>query len=224
MSLETLRSDPAAASSRNVYRTGPASGSFTGAGAMVQGGRCYISCSQIKNGNDDSFFDLKATEYTGGLGDTFWQAIGTTANDYFYPWMRTGVGWVVVPKTVPNGTIVMTGGVNGCTIVVSENGANYYFYHDGDSRYLTAPMINGNVVATVRPKDYDPCDFGRSAFTGKLQASAQSGVQPMGDVSYGHFVVAVKKDNRFGLYMSGMISLNGLTRLPSATSCGGTFD
>ena len=123
MSLATLRSDPQNACLRNVYRTGPAPGSFTGQGAIVEGGRCTIAATEVTTG----VFDLKAI------------ASNYASTDYFYPWLRQGVGWVQIPKNVPDGTIVMTGGVNGCTLVVTEFLSNYFFYNDGDSKMTAIP-------------------------------------------------------------------------------------
>ena len=201
MSLAALRSDPKSACMRNVYRTGPRPGSFDGGGAMVEGGRCRIEADEISGG----VFDLEAEE----------SALGS---DYYFPWKRTGVGWVKVPKNAPDGTIVLTGGVNGCSIVVSENLNDYCFYHDGDSKYLHPHMIAGNEVARVRPKDYDPLGWDHNQFQRMLEEGAKKGIQPKGDVSYGHFVVAVKKGGRFGFYVTGLISFNGYTKLPARLS------
>ena len=209
MSLATLRSDPQNACLRNVYRTGPAPGSFTGQGAIVEGGRCTIAATEVTTG----VFDLKAI------------ASNYASTDYFYPWLRQGVGWVQVPKNAPDGTIVMTGGVNGCTLVVTEFLSNYFFYHDGDSKYLYPGLTTGNEVARVAPKDYDPLGWGQKAFESALQQAARGGKKPVGDISYGHFVIAVKKNGRFGMYVTGVMSLNGLTKLPAGPySCIVTFD
>jgi hypothetical protein len=200
--------DPVSSCFRNVYRTKPADGSFTGAGAMVEGGRCTIGETEVQTG----FYDLRATSASGG-------------SDYFYPWMRTGIGWVTVPKNVPDGTIVMSGGVNGCTLVVTEHGDDYYFYHDGDSRYLTAAQMTGSEVARVRPRDYDPLGWGQKKFMAALEEASRAGVRPKGDTSYGHFVIAVRTGGRFGFYSTGVMSLNGLTKLPfGVTPCIVTFD
>lgn len=208
MSLATLRSDPQNACMRNVYRTGPAPGSFTGQGAIVEGGRCTIATKEVATG----IFDLTAV------------ASNYASVDYFYPWLQRGVGWVQVPKTVPDGTIVMTGGVNGCTLVVTELLSNYFFYHDGDSRYLYPGLTTGNEVARVAPKDYDPMGCGQKAFEEALAQASRKGTRPVGDISYGHFVVAVKTNGRFGMYVTGVMSLNGLTKLPlGASSCVATF-
>lgn len=84
----------------------------------------------------------------------------------------------------------MTGGVNGCTIVVSEHGSDYYFYHDGDSKHLNLNAVRGNIVAKVTPKDYDCLNWGNKLFAKELYQASQKGVKPSGDTSYGHFIVA----------------------------------
>lgn len=208
MSLKTLRGDPAAACRYNVYRTGPAEKSFSESGRMVEGGKCTIG------GNDagPSVYDLKAV------------ANNYSSTDFFYPWMRTGIGWVKVPKSVADGSVVMTGGVNGCTLVVTETGTDWYFYHDGDSKYLKPSDLTGTEAARVGPNDYDPNGIGQKAFSDALAKGAAAKVKPVGDVSYGHFVVSVKKDGRFGMYVTGVMSFNGLTRLPAGPSvCVATF-
>lgn len=202
MSLALLRRSPLDACRSNVYRTGPQPGSFTGQGQLVEGGPCSLNVSQF----GDGAFDVKAV------------ASSYASSDYFYPWLQRGVGWVKVPKSVPNGTIVLTGGVNGCTIVVTELLGDYFFYHDGDSRHLYPGLTTGREVARVGPADYDPGDAGSNAFQQRLAALAAARTQPSGDVSYGHFVIAVKHAGQFGLYVTGLMSLNGFSRLPSDAS------
>src|SRR5262249_31587939 len=104
--LDKVRLDPKPEFESNSFRTGPASGSFT----APEGGLCTITATKAADG----IYNLVAT--AGG------------GKDYYYPWLRCGVGWVKVPTNVPDGTIVMTGGVNGCTMVVSESNGYYYFY------------------------------------------------------------------------------------------------
>lgn len=203
MSLDLLKSDPMSATQRCTFRTGPAAGSFA---LSNEGGLCKITCTKLA----DDIFDLKATAGAG--------------TDYFYPWLQRGYGWVKVPKDAPNGTVVMTGGVNGCTLIVSESAGFYYFYHDGDSCNLPASAIVGTQVAKVQPKDYDPLRRGEQMFKDALAEMARAGKKPVGDISYGHFVVAVKKGGKFGFYVTGLMSMNGLTRLPYAiTPCIVTF-
>jgi hypothetical protein len=208
MSLPILRIDPLTACTNNAYRTGPSPGSFNGQGAIVEGGRCTIASMQLA----PRIFQLTAT------------AAANAGTDYFYPWLQRGIGWARVPRNVPNGTIVMTGGVNGCTLVVTEFMSDYYFYHDGDSSHLYRGLTTGREVARVAPRDYDPFDRGRKAFESELSTAASRGVRPAGDVSYGHFVLAIKNNGRFGMYATGLTSLNGLSILPPAiTPCIVTF-
>ena len=201
MSLATLRADPVNACMADVYRMALAAGSFAGTGNLVEGGRCTIDARAPAPG----FFDLSATQAGAG-------------GDYFYPWVRQGVGWVRVPKAAPDGTIVMTGGVNGCSIVVTQDGSDFVFYHDGDSRYLTPQMMTGTEIARAGNKDYDPLGWGEKAFRNGLEDMRRRNITPKGELSYGYFVVAVKVAGRFGLYSTGAMSMNGLHRLPVGLS------
>ncbi len=201
MSLATLRADPINACMANVYRTAQAAGSFAAAGNLVEGGRCAIAARSPASG----FFDLSAQEDGNG-------------RDYFFPWVRQGVGWVRVPGNAPDGTIVMTGGLNGCSIVVSQDGGDFRFYHDGDSRHLTPQMIVGTELARVGNKDYDPLGWGEKAFRHGLEDMRRRNVTPKGELSYGYFVVGVKVAGRFGLYCTGAMVMNGLHRLPIGLS------
>ncbi|CDG81568.1 hypothetical protein [Janthinobacterium agaricidamnosum] len=199
MSLNALRSDPRNACERNAYITGPKPGSFRNSGDFVRGGPCFIEASQLEAG----FVSLLAVERN------------YNNKDFFYPWLQRGVGWVPVPKNVPDGTIVMTGGVNGCSIVVSESAGHYNFYHDGDSKHLDRSMIDGKEVARVKPNDYDPLGWGHMQF---INALSKARKMDEGAVDYGHFVVAVKKDGKFGFYSTGVMNLNGRSRLPLGVS------
>lgn len=208
MSLSLLRKSPLEACRLNVYRTGPQPGSFDAHGSLVEGGPCSINATKFGH----MAFELRAV------------ASNYASNDYFYPWLQRGVGWVQVPTSVPDGTLVLTGGVNGCTIVVTQLLGHYYFYHDGDSRHLYPGLTTGTEVARVTPADYDPGDAANRLFQDRLASLAASGTRPAGDLSYGHFVVAVKHKGRFGLYVTGLMSINGVSKLPSDTSpCLATF-
>lgn len=202
--LEALRRDPTNACIGARFKTGPKPGSWDV--SAPEGGACRISAKKL----DTDIYELQAESGAG--------------TDYFYPWLRCGVGWVRVPDTVPDGTMVVTGGVNGCSITASHHGGYYYFYHDGDSKYLDDGMVQGGKLAHVAPKDYDPLGMGNTTFSLALQEASRKGVKPKGDTSYGHFVMAVKTKGRFGFYASGIMSLNGLRKLPfGITPCIVTF-
>jgi hypothetical protein len=49
----------------------------------------------------------------------------------------------------------MTDGLNGCTPLVSEDSHNFYFYHDGDSKYLKSDLVRGSILTKITPNEYD---------------------------------------------------------------------
>lgn len=112
----------------------------------------------------------KRTEYGGPCTltaedsenkDVFRVHVKNGGNDYYFPWVNRGVGEVKVPKDAPNGTIVTTGGMNGCALVVTEVGNHFIFYHDADSNSLSViKEAQGQEVFRLEPKDYDPLDTG----------------------------------------------------------------
>ena len=201
MSLSTLRADPMNACMGAVYQTVPQSGAFTGTGNMVEGGSCRIAATSPAPG----VHTLTASEAADG-------------GDYFFPWVARSVGWVKVPKAAPDGTIVMTGGMNGCAFVVTADATHYYFYHDGDSRYLTPQMTTGAEVARAANKDYDPLGWGQKIFLRAGEEMRSRNETPQGPFFYAHYVIAVKAAGKFGLYATGLMSANGLQRLPIGLS------
>jgi hypothetical protein len=51
---------------------------------------------------------------------------------YYFPRTPSGVGIVEVRIAAPDGTIVVTGGMNGCSVEVIQRGSTLVFYHDAD--------------------------------------------------------------------------------------------
>ncbi|MEM9059092.1 MAG: hypothetical protein AAGD13_01400 [Pseudomonadota bacterium] len=195
--IAKLRLNPLSVVQSGGLRTGPKSGSFSG---VQQGGNCQISESDAGGG----ITDLEAKSGAG--------------TDYFFPWLQRSFTWVKVPKNAPNGTIVMTGGVNGCSLIVSELGTDYYFYHDGDSKYLPIghASIKGTEVVRIKPSDYDPGDSTNKIFQGLLKSNQKAGIAFSGDLSYGTYVVFVKVGGQYTVVSSPIISVNGLMHLKGA--------
>lgn len=192
--IAKLRINPVSFVQANGLRTGPKAGSFSG---VQQGGNCQIS------------------EADAGGNVTDLQAKSGAGTDYFFPWLQRSFTWVKVPKAAPDGTIVMTGGVNGCSLIVSEHGTDYYFYHDGDSKYLPTghASIQGTEVVRIRPNDYDPGDGTNKIFAALLASNAKAKLPVSGDVSYGTFVIFVKVSGQFIACSSPILSVNGLMHL-----------
>jgi hypothetical protein len=84
-------------------------------------------------------------------------------NDYFFPWVNRGVGEVAVPINAPNGTIVVTGGMNGCAFQANRSGTNIIFYHDADNRYLgQLKQPEGTQLCRIEPSLYQKIPFGET--------------------------------------------------------------
>ena len=187
--IDQLRLNPRPICVANGIRTGPEAGSFVG---TQQGGQCQIN--EASDGTD--VYTLTATAGAG--------------TDYYFPWLQRSWTYVRVPQNVPNGTIVMTGGVNGCSLIVSDDHNDYVFYHDGDSKYLPvgSNKIVGNEIVRIVPADYDPNDYTQTVFTSYLQSYKKAKLpMPSGDISYGNFVLFVKVNGQFDACATAVLSL-----------------
>jgi hypothetical protein len=144
---------------------------------------------------------LKEVKDSGGVTRL---KVGNGGSDYFFPWVNRGVGEVKVSKGVPDGTIVVTGGMNGCSLVVTDTGTHYVFYHDADSRYLGAgPQfrkdVEGNRVCAVGPRTYDPLSIGY-----KIADDARF------TIAYFSQLMIVKHGGRWKVFNSGILHSGGL--------------
>ena len=76
--------------------------------------------------------------------------------DYFYPYVAGGggIGSNFVPACAPKGTLVFTGGMNGCSIQVDEVGDALMFMHCQDGCNVPVEKSLGRKVARVDYKDY----------------------------------------------------------------------
>jgi hypothetical protein len=177
----------------------------------------------------DFYFDFRgvknviqktASHETGGLC-TFTSALPTSTNvcsvtvanggsDYFFPWVPRGVGDVSVPAAAPDGTIVATGQLNGCTFEAIEAGANMWFYHDGDSKYLrkTVQPIAGTQRCTVGPAGYSPLNLGDT-----LMKITQKHADAAKDVTktraYCYQMFAVRHAGKWKVFSCGLLLFNG---------------
>lgn len=136
------------------------------------------------------------TAVDGGAGVTriTLKAGGT---DYFFPWVNRGVGEVEVPDNAPNGTIVVTGGMNGCSLHVSQDGDKVIFYHDADSCYLGQGKFaaaRGNKLIRVEPKTYMKIPYGQTIVEEMRDGSA-----------YLYQMLCVKHGGKWKVCYSGII-------------------
>lgn len=59
-----------------------------------------------------------------------------SGDHYCYPFVPNGYGYVEVPVTAKNGTMVFTPGMNGCALSVFKCGDALKFCHDADGKHL----------------------------------------------------------------------------------------
>lgn len=133
--LSLLRTDPVAAAGAYGFIVEYDTSAFP----HYLGGRCTLS---IKKANDNVYV-IKASRGTG---------------DYFFPYTHIGgsAGRCQVPDTVPNGTLVLTGGMNGCALQVNDYPGYKIFYHDANGTQLgTEGALGGTVDCRVTYKDYE---------------------------------------------------------------------
>lgn len=116
---------------------------------------------------------LFSTSREDGVIRLNWGAVQEGASpDYYFPFQPNGVGSVTVPKGAPNGTIVVTGAMNGCGLVVNEtqapdgNGQDkdlLNFHHDANCASLVGQnKLAGKTLLEVTPAKYMTRGIGSS--------------------------------------------------------------
>lgn len=147
------------------------------------GGPCTIRCAKIA----ENIFELDAK--AGG-------------RDYYFPYIPGGLGTCEVPRTAPVGTIVLTGGMNGCVLQVDRINSHFLFIHDANGRH-----IRPNPPITVCRVDY--CDYAgppTSRGIGLGISFALSKVPSMDLKPYPcNTILCVKEQDRWKVYSSGIM-------------------
>jgi len=98
-------------------------------GNLTVGGPCDIECTKLR----DAVYALKP--------------VGGSGPHYFFPYVQAGgggVGHCLVPSGAAVGTLVITGGMNGCSLEVRSRGSDLMFMHDANGSSL-AGLGNGDV-------------------------------------------------------------------------------
>lgn len=138
----------------------------------------------------------KLTEQNTAADNVIKLEVSNGGNDYYFPWVNRGVGEVKVPKMASEGTIVTTGGMNGCSLVVTELDNHYIFYHDADSKYLgKLKPAEGKEVCRIGPKDYSPLDIGN-----KLVLES-----PKEGLAYLHQIIIIKHGGKWKVFSSAIL-------------------
>lgn len=81
-------------------------------------------------------------------------------SDYYFPYVR-GVGQVTVGPVgrIPEGTIVVTGGMNGCALEVTVRNNQFVFYHDQNGVSMRGVWNAGRTVCRITEAAYWPTHF-----------------------------------------------------------------
>jgi hypothetical protein len=146
-----------------------------------QGGVCVLKGTLIDKTN--KIFQL---EPTSGMGD------------FFYPY-RQQVGSCSVPIGRSDGAIVLTGGMNGCSLAVYKNGGNFDFYHDTNDTYLASRNPAGTKVCFVPNSSYaGPLEVGRKKATDLTNEKQK--------VYFQHTLITVHLADKWQVFVSGVLS------------------
>ncbi|MCD4727333.1 MAG: hypothetical protein K8R46_06715 [Pirellulales bacterium] len=121
------------------------------------------------------------------------------AGDWFFPY-RQKVGSCVVPVGEPEGTIALTGGMNGCSLHVYKHGGSFYFYHD----------TNGAFLANMNPAGDRVCHVPYRSYAGPLEIGSNMAKELCKTnkyyVYFQHTLVCVKIDGRWKVFVTGIHS------------------
>lgn len=195
--LQKLRSSPLEAMQQHGFDV--ADQAYVG---RTTGGPCTLRGSDLGNG-------VVRLTVENGVGD------------YYFPWIPKGGGGVgdcTVPGGAPEGTIVLTGGMNGCAFQVNRDAGSLHFYHDADSNSLGP--VPGTQVCRVGYTDY--------ATRLELGQKAMLATQPRGGGAfyYAYYLMAIKVGSRWEVYASGVLANgNEFTRIqPGVTPMMTSFD
>jgi hypothetical protein len=183
-SLALLRADPDKAMAKYGFVVD--SEVFTN---TTLGGSCLLSASKA-GGN---IYKLTARAGSG---------------DFLYPYINNsagGVGVCVVPAGQPDGVIVVTGGMNGCSLQVNKSDSNFYFYHDNNGRSMKGKLTPGEVVCRVDYRDYaGPLDIGQKLVTQYLSERVGAG--------YEYYCITVHHGGKWKVYVSALIRITTVVK------------
>ncbi|MBN8890550.1 MAG: hypothetical protein ABS99_01875 [Acetobacteraceae bacterium SCN 69-10] len=190
--LALLRADPDSAMAKYGFVVG--SDVYT---AGNTGGACLLSCEPLGH----NIFKLTAKQ---GFGD------------YLFPYVNgtPGVGDCTVPQGQEDGTIVTTGGMNGCALQVNRFGANFHFYHDNNGVSIAALGIvpPGNMVARVNYKSYaGPLELGKKLAEDAFNTVNTRTTTVATTAQYQYFCLNIHVGGRWKVYYSSILETGTTT-------------
>lgn len=138
----------------------------------------------------------------------------TAQPDYCFPYVTGGYGSVTVPVGCPAGTIVGTGAMNGCRLLVSRDTADQlHFYHDANGQHLT--LVNGgtHVGIPVSPSgtvlQKVLCDIPYAKYAKNQRGSALSIQRTMSSgspVMFQYHLISIRRADCWEVYSFGVLT------------------
>lgn len=182
------------------------------------GGPCTVSCSKL----DEEVYELNVSAGTG---------------DFFFPYVFAtdgGVGSCVVPIGQPDGTLALTGSMNGCALQVNRHGGNFYFYHDTNGQFIAQMAVPppGHVMCRVENRSYaGPLNIGE-----RVAVDVNRDVAGQRQAYFQHGIICVRTDGKWRVYVTGVhtftkiatsgkiLSTQLVKFVPTLTPCITSFD
>jgi len=159
----------------------------------IEGGPCTIECKYLGN----NIYKLTPS--------------GRSGSDYYFPYvsqnLNGGVGQCRVPAGAADGTIVLTGAMNGCSLDVRRSGPDWLFRHDANGLAMASlplgdPRRSGDAKCRIDVGHYMLGKWEQTiaASVGSRSTdSASVAGQPL------HYLISVKTRGKWLVLNSGIL-------------------
>ena len=87
-------------------------------------------------------------------GVFYWDIANHQSTDFYFPYVQGNAGYVGIQTPIQDGTVVVTGGMNGCALEVCYLNDNYYFYHDANGSNMHKQRNVGTQVCRIEAGNY----------------------------------------------------------------------
>ena len=87
-------------------------------------------------------------------GVVYGDSANNHSTDFYFPYVQGNAGYVGIQTPVQDGTVVVTGGMNGCALEVCYLNDNYYFYHDANGSNMHKQRNVGTQVCRIEAGNY----------------------------------------------------------------------
>jgi hypothetical protein len=123
--------------------------------------------------------------------------------DYFFPYANGmgPVGACQVPDGCSDGTLVLTGGMNGCALQVDKHRGYKMWYHDANGKQLAKRGTYGE----AREGNAPLCRVEYDTYAGPLQLGRMSASRGKNPSVFQHTILSVKRGSRWLVVQTGIL-------------------